>query len=171
MTIEIINHWLANPQIYSVYRIVRDIFIILDISIVVGFVWIFIKALEFRPKFSLHPSKQEKKRGAKDQFVIKNWQSVMEKSNSNPPQSLVLAIIEADKLTDTVLKKMDILGEHMADRLEKISSWELKTLDKLWRAHRVRNELVHQPEFSISPADAKEVLKAYENFLKELEVL
>ncbi|MDP3975076.1 MAG: hypothetical protein Q8P88_02220, partial [Candidatus Jorgensenbacteria bacterium] len=85
--------------------------------------------------------------------------------------SYVLAIIEADKLVDDALKTSGLQGEHMADRLEKLRVEDYPTLDRLWRAHRVRNELVHTPDFGINEGDAKDVLRVYEKFLKELGAL
>jgi len=45
------------------------------------------------------------------------------------------------------------------------------TLDKLWEAHRVRNNLVHTPDFNIPQAKAEEVVGDYEAFLKEVKAL
>jgi len=66
---------------------------------------------------------------------------------------------------------MGLAGEHMADRLGQIKEAEVRTLDRLWRAHRVRNDLVHSPGFSLSLFDAKRVIDDYEAFLKEVKVL
>lgn len=169
---QLFSNWFFNSSLYKPYQTVKVVFVVLDILVVVSFVSVFMASLRYRPRFYFHPWK--KKEGpikVKDQKLVKQWQLIIEKSKANPPQSLVLAIIEADKLVDEVLKKMGLGGEHMADRLEKLGAWELKTLEKLWRAHRLRNELVHQPEFDISPVDAKEVLIIYESFLQELEVI
>jgi len=56
-----------------------------------------------------------------------------------------LAVIEADKLADMVLRKAGVRGESMADRLRAVE----KTIDRsvyqrMWEAHKVRNELVHE---------------------------
>ena len=153
------------------YGIVRAVFIVLNILLFVGFVYALIKAFEYRPKFYRNLQSFAKKPTVKDPALMKRWAGILEKSKSNPPQSYVLAIIEADKFVDDILKRMGLQGEHMADRLERLSASDLKTLDKLWRVHKIRNELVHNPDFNISPTDAREVLEGYEKFLKETEVI
>ncbi|MFH0806733.1 MAG: hypothetical protein V1885_03360 [Candidatus Brennerbacteria bacterium] len=150
---------------------VRWLFIFLDIAVIVAFVILFVKALNYRPKFT----RSHKKAGGKSPFDTKlfseRWAKLEKHALSAPPQSCVLAIIEADKLVDDALRLMGLEGEHMADRLQKLRVEDYPSLDRLWRAHRVRNELVHTPDFGIDEGDAKDVLKAYQKFLKELGAL
>lgn len=153
------------------YGVVRTVFIVLDAALFVGFIYALVKAFEYRPKFYRNLQSSAKKIIVKDPTLIKRWAGILEKSKFNPPQSFVLAIIEADKFVDDILKRMGLQGEHMADRLERLSTSDLKTLEKLWRVHKIRNELVHSPDFEISPRDAGEVLETYEEFLREIDVV
>jgi len=56
---------------------------------------------------------------------------------------------------DDILKRMGLPGEHMADRLERIDTGDVKTLDALWAAHRARNNLVHSPGYVMNERDAR----------------
>ena len=82
-----------------------------------------------------------------------------------------LAIIDADGLVDDVLKQMGLPGEHFADRLARLTPEELKTFDKVWTAHRVRNDLVHTPGFALGLDEARRVMKSYEAFLIEIKAI
>lgn len=56
-----------------------------------------------------------------------------------------LAVIEADKLVDAVLKKANITGNSMADRLRKTESMvDRGVYQGMWDAHKLRNSLVHE---------------------------
>ena len=56
-----------------------------------------------------------------------------------------LAVIEADKLADTVLKKAGVKGESMAERLRQVEKIADRSVyQRMWEAHKVRNELVHE---------------------------
>jgi hypothetical protein len=169
--VQLMVKWVNESGLAGPFATIRIIFIMLDIILVIALFFTFIEALKFRQPWRLHPEKKKKKKFADSRQVMKQWQAILDKSKSNPPQSMVWSIIEADKLTDDVLKKMGLAGEHMADRLEKLNNWELRTLNRLWQAHRIRNELVHQPNADISEAEAKDVLEIYEKFLKEIEVI
>jgi hypothetical protein len=152
------------------FDVARSVFIFLDVVLVIAFIAVLPRALEYRPKFYFHPERKRKKT-VKNPEIIRRWRLLRERAFSNPPQSFVWAIIEADKFVDSILIQMKLPGEHMADRLERLSARDLKSLDNVWRAHRIRNELVHQPDYNISQRDAEEVLKLYEDFLKELEII
>ena len=95
----------------------------------------------------------------------------MRKSSSASPDSMRMAVIEADSLVNDVLKQFGMPGEHLADRLANLSPDEYKTLDAVWKAHRIRNDLVHTPGFFVGPEEALKLLKDYELFLKELEAV
>jgi hypothetical protein len=162
--------WLTRNHLHSLFYTVRGIFIMIDLVLVVLLVFTLGKALEFRPKFRRNP-RETRRVTPRDPEIGKRWSAVLEKAEANPPHSFALAIIEADKLTDEALKRMGFQGEHMADRLEHLNAAEMRTLEPLWRAHRLRNELVHAPDFEVNAVDARETLQVYGRFLKELGVL
>lgn len=150
---------------------VRWLFIFLDLVVVVAFVIVFVKALEYRPKFSHRYREKAKKSPFNTKLFAERWAKLEKHAPSAPPQSYVVAIIEADKLVDDALRLMGLEGEHIADRLQKLRVEDYPTLDRLWRAHRVRNELVHTPDYGIDEGDAVDVIKVYEKFLKEIRAL
>jgi hypothetical protein len=159
------------------YRTARTIVVILDVLLFIGFIYALRKALEYRPDLvgSFRRRKGEAaEEGAPafdtDQFA-KHWKNIQDKALTAPPQSLTLAIVAADNLVGDALDGMGLEGEHIADKLQKLNPKEMKTLNSLWRAHRMRNDLVHTTGFEIKESEAKEILNIYESFLKELGAL
>lgn len=150
---------------------VRWVFIFLDLIVVVAFIIVLMKARGYRPVFVRNYKKKEQKPRFNTKMFEERFGRIMKTATKSPPQSYVLSIIEADKLVDDALKLLGLQGEHLADRLQKLRTEDYPTLDRLWRAHRVRNELVHTPDFGIDTGDAEDVLKVYEKFLKELGAL
>ena len=152
----------------------KKVFIVLDIILFFWLIFVFIQSWEYHPKFVMNPRKQTAGKRIltlKDAVLKEKWEAIMKKSQMSLPQSLTLAIIECDSFVDSVLKRMGLEGEHMADRLEKLDPEEIKTLPRLWNAHRTRNDLVHTPGFTISMEQAKRILNIYEEFLKEIQLL
>ena len=80
-------------------------------------------------------------------------------------------MIEADALVDACLKQAGYQGEHMSDRLSQIDPQEIGSLQMLWRAHKLRNDIVHTPGFIISTDDARIALKSFEVFMTDLGAL
>ncbi len=150
---------------------VRIFFIFFDVVLLLVLFWLFTEAYELRPHFLRRASEAARVPVLDQEKFSARWARIVEKAFQSPPQSLVLGVIEADKCVDDALKGLGLEGEHMADRLEQIRAEDYPSLDRLWRAHRVRNELVHTPDFGIDAEDAKDILAIYEKFLKELGAL
>ena len=168
------NFFGAIPFGY-LFSLFHDVVLALDVGLVCILVFLYFELKQFRPKFFTNPRdalKGEKRVPTlRDAGIAVRWKSIREKAEAAPPQSLTLGIIEADSFVEDMLKRMGIGGEHMADRLEKIDTGDLQTLDKLWTAHRARNNLVHSPGYVMTEFDARTYLKDYEDFLRELGVL
>jgi hypothetical protein len=159
------------PLLRTLYYIAVVIFVVLDIMLFVGFVYAFRKSWALRPPTNPFRRHAKKIFTLEDELFLERWMEITKKVASGVPDSIRLALIDADKLTDDVLKQFGLEGEHMADRLEQIHPDELRSLERLWRAHRIRNELVHTPGFYLSPEAARNTLDDFEAFLKEVKVL
>ncbi len=161
----------------GLFSVARVVFIVLDILLLVAFCFAAWKAWKFRPDLEMNfrggiKEKKEKKALPVDRARVKNhWEKIKKDAVSAPPHSMKLGVIAADNLTDSVLQTIGLPGEHMADRLQELDLEELETIEDLWRAHKIRNQLVHTPGFEISKKEGEEMLDAYEAFLKELGAL
>lgn len=101
----------------------------------------------------------------------KSWQKILTRLNKSDEASLRLALIEADNIFDELLKQMRIPGESMADRLRYVDSSQIPNIDEIWRAHKLRNVLVHNHEYPITRNEMEFGVKAYEKALKELDFI
>ena len=101
----------------------------------------------------------------------KSWQKILSRLNKNDEANLRLALIEADNLFDDLLKQMRLPGASMADRLKYLDSSQISNIDEIWQAHKLRNVIVHNPEYSIAKNEIEFGVKAYEKALKELEFI
>lgn len=155
----------------KLFRVAWAMFLAFDVVLVVALVWVIQKGLAFRPR--VHPSHTTSRRTLtlRDALMQERWRAVLAKAASGSADAFRIAVIDADKLADDALRQLGLEGEHMADRLEKIAPAELRSLERLWRAHRIRNDLVHTPGFELSREAAARTLEDYEAFLKEVQVL
>lgn len=101
--------------------------------------------------------------------VIAMWQQI-ENTSEQGVMGGKLAVMEADKLLDHVLKSMSFPGETMAERL-KLAEYKYQALRHVWPAHKLRNQLVHDPSFDMSSRQAKFAIKEFKEALKVLNVL
>jgi hypothetical protein len=147
-------------------------FVIIDIILFALIIYCGVKSWHTFPKVSMFetPSVAAVKRKLKkDKTILLHWNNLVARFRTGTPENMRLAIIEADTLVDYFLKQAEYAGETMADRLSNIQPGELKSLERVWKAHRLRNDLVHTPGFSISQQEAHNSLQAFRDFLMELD--
>lgn len=96
------------------------------------------------------------------------WAEI-EKTSEHGLMGAKLAVVEGDKLLDTVLRKMHFPGETMGERL-KMAAYKYPNISKVWPAHKLRNQLVHDATFEISIRQAKSAVRDFHAALKTLNV-
>ncbi|PJE58500.1 MAG: hypothetical protein COU81_00455, partial [Candidatus Portnoybacteria bacterium CG10_big_fil_rev_8_21_14_0_10_36_7] len=103
--------------------------------------------------------------------LLNEWQIIEGRVNKGDEANIKLAIIEADRLFDDLLKKIGYFGDDMGARLKQISREQIPNIDDIWNAHKIRNQIAHQANYHVSQSDAKRAVLAYEKAFKQLDVL
>lgn len=82
------------------------------------------------------------------------------------------AVMQADIILDKALQYKRVSGSTLGERLKAAGSRLNKAdLDAAWSAHKVRNQIAHELNYSLSPAEAQRTLSQFRQALKALEVL
>lgn len=153
------------------WEFLRIVIVVLDVLLLTGFFYAAVKGWSYKPPIELAERVQGKTRTLRRAIFEERWRDILKKASAASPDSMRLAVIEADSLVNDALGQLGFEGKHMADRLMNLNPDDYKTLNALWRAHRLRNELVHTPGFFLSPEDANKLLSDYEAFLKEVDAI
>lgn len=95
-------------------------------------------------------------------YLQAQWQRVEEELTRHPRQ----AVVEADKLVDTALKRLGYQGT-LGEKLKKVSA-RFSDPRGLWRAHILRNRLAHELEVKLSQPEAAQALRAFKRALQDL---
>ncbi len=159
-------------QIETLVFPIKILFIGFDVLCLGATIYAIIAVRPFLPKFNTRKRPVEETPALRDNVVRERWQTIARKFSSGTPDAAREAVVEADALVDAVLKNnLELPGEHLADRLASLESEDVATLNRVWRAHRMRNDLVHTPGFTLSVEEAQNALDDYEAFLKEMGIL
>lgn len=102
--------------------------------------------------------------------IGRRWQEIEAMLHQPGEMNYKLAVMEADKLLDFVLKSMSMAGSDMGQRI-RFASFKYRRLRKVWWAHFLRNQLVHEATFSLDHGTAKRAVKTFEAALRELGAL
>jgi hypothetical protein len=89
-------------------------------------------------------------------------------------------ILKTDLSKDAAQKSWKRIEEHFfkgnendlkVDRLKNLKTSQLPNLDEVWQAHRLRNQIVHEPTFKLKRDLAERALKIYEGALNRFDLL
>ena len=103
--------------------------------------------------------------------LVKKWNKIEKRLKSGQEAELKLAVIEADKFFDDILKRFSYLGKDMGERLKKIDSSQMANINDIWSAHKIRNSIVHDVDYKLTGSETEKAIRAYRKALEELEVL
>ena len=84
------------------------------------------------------------------------------------PQSYNMSIVEGDKLLDKALLEMGLSGRTMGERLKKCGKEKFSQTNAVWNAHKLRNQIAHEPGFKLEYHQAKHALAIYKQALRDL---
>jgi len=101
----------------------------------------------------------------------KKWQTIGQRLKRGDDANLKLAIIEADNIFDDILKRMGLPGINFEERLRQFEPHELKSVNLVWEAHRLRDQIIRDPIALVGKEEAERAVGNYESALKELEYL
>jgi hypothetical protein len=99
----------------------------------------------------------------------KAWKKVLTRTETGLESEYKLAVIEADSMLDDILKRMGFSGETLEERLEKLTVATLPNIEEIRESHRVRNNIVHDPDYRLSLDESRKILGVYEQAFKELQ--
>lgn len=89
------------------------------------------------------------------------------KLKQDNPASYITTIINGDKLLDRALIEMGVPGKTMGDRLKRVGG-RFTNLNAVWRAHKLRNMIAHEPDIEVSYKQAFNALGIYKQALRDL---
>lgn len=107
-------------------------------------------------------------RGLNRPFFKEKWDKISILAQSET--TWMQALIEADKLLDEALKQSRFAGKSTADRMVSANR-SFSNTDSVWRAHKLRNKVVHEVSFKLGKRQMVDAIKGYRQALKDLGAL
>lgn len=145
------------------YSFWQNLIIIAILGIVVLFVILKIK------KIIKKALRRQELYGLDKKEIKRRWQEIEELLDRKNEMSYKLAVLEADKLLDHVLKYMGFGGSSLGERL-KLTCYKFPKLRQVWPAHKVRNRLVHEASYQLRYGEARRVVRIFRKGLEELGI-
>lgn len=103
--------------------------------------------------------------------IEKEWQKIKGRLEIEQESEWKLAIIEADKIMDDILNRMGFGGASLGERLGRLTVVSLPNIEEVKEAHKIRNDIIHDPSYRLTLEEAKRVIAIYEKALTDLQAL
>lgn len=102
---------------------------------------------------------------------LKAWVQIVKRMKTNNLGNWKVAILEADKILDDILKGGGYRADTTDGRYKQLTPDSLSSAAEVQEAHRFRNRVAQEPDFAFTKDEAVTILKAYKKALREFGVL
>ena len=170
--IDILN-FIISPEITGALLVLKILFLIFSFLAIIFIIWVLAIRTDWlnwwilwdlKEFFTLRPYGLKK--------VTKKWEKIKKRLETGSEEEYKLAIIEADALLNKCLINLKIGLETLEESLRKrIGQDTISNIEEVKEAHRIRNQIVREPDFKLSLEKARELLAIYEKALQEITML
>ena len=170
--IDILN-FIISPEISGPLLVLKILFLIFSFLAIIFIIWVLAIRTDWlnwwilwdlKEFFTLRPYGLKK--------VTKKWEKIKKRLETGSEEEYKLAIIEADALLNKCLINLKIGLETLEESLRKrIGQDTISNIKEVKEAHRIRNQIVREPDFKLSLEKTRELLAIYEKALQEITML
>ena len=96
------------------------------------------------------------------------WKEILSDVESTDESKWRVAIIEADIILEDLLRKLNLPGDTIGDKLKAVEKSDFVSINSAWEAHKVRNNIAHGGSgFLFNQREARRAIMLYEQVFKE----
>lgn len=166
-----VSQYLNSPTFHTIVSVTRIIFITISV-LMLGFIIFALFKSSWLKRLIIYDLQEfitYRPYGVRK--LYRRWQKIKQKLTSGLESDYKMAVLEGDSILEDILKKMGFIGETLSERLEKLTEATITNLPDVIEAHKIRNNIVHDPDFKLTLDDAKRAMEIYEKALTDLQAL
>ncbi len=103
--------------------------------------------------------------------IDERWAYIKEFTKSENTNDWKQAILNADIMLFEMLSKMEYPGESLGEMLKGVDKSRFKSLNSAWEAHKERNKIAHEKNFSLTNRRTKEIINLYKEVFQEFNYI
>jgi len=162
--------FLVSDKLQHDLLLVKILFIVFSALCAVGIIYLLKKTSYHHLDYleSVDILKNYKDFGASK--VLKQWKKIKKNFEKDNPVYWKLALLEAEKMFDEILKRMGLGPGTMDERLSRASQDDLPNIADVLRARALCQDIAQDPDFQLDKEKAEEAFSAFEKALISLQV-
>ncbi|HEY8886352.1 MAG TPA: hypothetical protein VIM31_02510 [Candidatus Microsaccharimonas sp.] len=95
------------------------------------------------------------------------WMTIEQQLKRDEPMTYQLTVLNADTLLDQALKDKGTQGATMGERMKQMQQ-KWSNANNVWTAHKLRNQIAHEPDVKLSYDSARRALASFKQALKDV---
>jgi hypothetical protein len=95
------------------------------------------------------------------------WLTIEQQLKREEPMSCHLCVLSADSLLDQALKDRGVSGSTMGERMKQMQQ-KWTNANAVWSAHKLRNQIAHEPDVRVDYDSSRRALAAFKQALKDV---
>lgn len=95
------------------------------------------------------------------------WMTIEQQLVRDETNSYAMSILNADKLLDQALQEKGVSGTTMGERMKAMQS-KWSNANNVWTAHKLRNQIAHEPDVRLNYEGARRALASFKQALKDV---
>lgn len=93
--------------------------------------------------------------------AFRAWRQIQKRLKIGGETQLKLAVLEASRILDDILKTAGYPGSNLDERLESITPAQFSNIEELRQVQKIRNRIVSEPDFSLTPEETEIAINIY----------
>lgn len=171
MDIEQIISFILNPAFSGWLLLLKILFILISLCFLGLIVFILAKSKWLRWMIILDAEEIFTHRPFGVSKVDKDWKIIKAGLETEKESEWKLSVIKADSTLDNALNRMGYIGQTLGERLDKLTTASLPNIEEVGQARKLRNNIIHDPDYRLSLEEARKAISAYEKALTDLQAL
>jgi hypothetical protein len=102
---------------------------------------------------------------------LKAWKQIQKKLRMKESNQWKLAILEADKILDEILRMAGFPGRNLDERLEQADPAQIPNLEELRQAHKTRDRIANEPAFIVTQNEVGIIIEIYRKTFQDLNLI
>ena len=95
------------------------------------------------------------------------WMTIEQQLKRDEVMTYHMSVLNADTLLGQALKEKGIQGETMGERMKQMQQ-KWSNANSVWTAHKLRNQIAHEPEVKLDYNNARRALASFKQALKDI---
>lgn len=136
-----------------------------------GTIYFYLKESALQSEMIKDLARQTKAAAKPVEAKNRDWARLITMVESENPAEWKIAVLDADKMLEALTIQLGFEGSTLGERLKNADQSRMRTLESAWEAHKIRNQIAHEPQHVLTKREARRAMTLLEQVFKEFALV